>query len=84
MVERATTRAQRVLTGTLTTLPGLIAEHQIQSPALIIVGDVVKLAGTLAWFDGAGGWVKRRSPNAPGVVASRTVCGLCAWPRALC
>lgn len=54
VVERATTRAQRVLTGTLTTLPGLIAEHQIQSPALIIVGDVVKLAGTLAWFDGAG------------------------------
>lgn len=50
VVERATTHAQRVLTGNLTTLPGLIAEHQIQSPALIIVGDVVKLAGTLAWF----------------------------------
>ncbi len=50
VVERATTRAQRVVIGTLTTLPGLIAAQGIQSPALIMVGDVVKLAGTLAWF----------------------------------
>jgi len=51
MVERATTIDQRVLVSTLGELPRQVLLQKIQSPALMIVGDVVKLAGTLGWFN---------------------------------
>ncbi len=45
------TRAdQEMVTGTLATLPGLIASHDLKPPATIIVGDVVLLAGKLGWY----------------------------------
>lgn len=50
VVEWATTARQRTLTGTLATLPGLIEEYRVASPALIIVGEVVELADKLAWY----------------------------------
>ncbi|MDN0074800.1 siroheme synthase CysG [Crenobacter sp. SG2303] len=50
VVEWATTERQRTVVGTLETLPALIGEHGIASPALIIVGEVVALAGRLGWF----------------------------------
>ncbi|WP_054286891.1 siroheme synthase CysG [Gulbenkiania mobilis] len=50
VVEWATTERQRTVTGTLATLPGLIARHGVASPALIIVGEVVGLAEKLAWY----------------------------------
>ncbi|WP_028534698.1 siroheme synthase CysG [Paludibacterium yongneupense] len=50
IVERATTARQRTITGTLATLPGLIEMHAVRSPALIIVGEVVKLAEKLGWY----------------------------------
>ncbi|MGL6069693.1 siroheme synthase CysG [Craterilacuibacter sp.] len=50
IVEWATTARQRTLTGTLADLPALAQEHGIQSPALIIVGEVVQLADRLAWY----------------------------------
>lgn len=50
IVENGTTRQQRVVTGTLSTLPALAEKAAIGSPALIIVGDVVKLREKLAWF----------------------------------
>jgi uroporphyrin-III C-methyltransferase / precorrin-2 dehydrogenase / sirohydrochlorin ferrochelatase len=50
-VERATTPKQRVVTGTLTTLPGRAAHAALKPPALIVVGEVVKLRGALGWFD---------------------------------
>jgi len=50
-VERATTAKQRVVTGTLTTLPGRAAHAGLRAPALIIVGEVVKLRAELGWFD---------------------------------
>jgi uroporphyrin-III C-methyltransferase/precorrin-2 dehydrogenase/sirohydrochlorin ferrochelatase len=50
IVERATTHRQRTISGTLATLPGLIESHAVSSPALIIVGEVVKLAEKLGWY----------------------------------
>lgn len=50
VVHAATTLRQRTLTGTLLTLPDQIEQAGVQSPALIIVGEVVRLADRLAWF----------------------------------
>jgi uroporphyrin-III C-methyltransferase/precorrin-2 dehydrogenase/sirohydrochlorin ferrochelatase len=53
LVEQGTTRRQRVFTGTLATLPGVVAGADVHAPTLIIVGDVVRLHDTLGWFDPA-------------------------------
>jgi uroporphyrin-III C-methyltransferase/precorrin-2 dehydrogenase/sirohydrochlorin ferrochelatase len=50
IVQQGTTQNQRVLTGTLETLPRLTAEAKLTPPTLIIVGEVVKLHRRLAWF----------------------------------
>lgn len=50
IIERGTTEQQRVVTGTLETLPGLAAAAGLSSPCLIIVGEVVRLHETLDWF----------------------------------
>ena len=46
-----TTARQRVVTGTLATLPGLVAAAELRPPALVVIGDVVRLAPDLAWFE---------------------------------
>jgi uroporphyrin-III C-methyltransferase / precorrin-2 dehydrogenase / sirohydrochlorin ferrochelatase len=51
IVQQGTTRAQKVLTGTLATLPDLAARDGLEPPTLIIVGDVVTLRDRLAWFE---------------------------------
>ncbi|OEC43174.1 uroporphyrinogen-III C-methyltransferase [Pseudomonas sp. 1D4] len=53
LVQQGTTRNQRVFTGTLGSLPQLVAEHDVHAPTLVIVGEVVKLRDQLAWFEGA-------------------------------
>ncbi len=53
VVEQATTAQQRVVTGTLATLPALAAASEIRSPALIIIGEVVTLHAKLNWFNEA-------------------------------
>ena len=50
LVQQATTPRQRVFTGTLGTMPDLIANEEIKPPTLIIVGNVVKLHEKLSWF----------------------------------
>ncbi|WP_136417638.1 uroporphyrinogen-III C-methyltransferase [Herbaspirillum sp. ST 5-3] len=50
VVEQGTTDKQRVVTGTLTTLPQLAAEKKMKSPCLIIIGEVVALQEKLQWF----------------------------------
>jgi uroporphyrin-III C-methyltransferase/precorrin-2 dehydrogenase/sirohydrochlorin ferrochelatase len=50
LVQKATTSEQRVLVGTLETLPAIVEEQNIKLSSIIIVGDVVKLHKKLAWF----------------------------------
>jgi uroporphyrin-III C-methyltransferase/precorrin-2 dehydrogenase/sirohydrochlorin ferrochelatase len=68
IVERATTDRQRVVTGTLATLPDLAKSYAVKPPALVIVGEVVALRERLRWFEasdeaGAGGSAVRASPG---------------------
>lgn len=51
LVEQASTPQQRVLVGTLATMPGIVAREQPRAPTLILVGSVVRLHADLAWFD---------------------------------
>ena len=50
IVQQGTTAHQRVVVGTLETLPALTVAAKLKPPTLIIVGNVVKLQGKLAWF----------------------------------
>jgi uroporphyrin-III C-methyltransferase/precorrin-2 dehydrogenase/sirohydrochlorin ferrochelatase len=51
IVQQGTTRHQKVVTGTLETLPRRALEARLKPPTLIIVGEVVRLREKLAWFD---------------------------------
>ncbi len=51
LVEQGTTSRQRVYCATLATLSTVIQNAGIHSPALLIVGEVVKLRSRLAWFE---------------------------------
>jgi uroporphyrin-III C-methyltransferase/precorrin-2 dehydrogenase/sirohydrochlorin ferrochelatase len=51
IVQQGTQPTQRVVTGTLDTLPQLAAQAQLHAPTLIIVGDVVRLREKLQWFE---------------------------------
>ena len=53
LVEQGTTPRQRVYCATLATLPVVMAGAGVRSPALLIVGEVVKLRPQLAWFQPA-------------------------------
>ncbi len=50
IIENGTRAGQRVITGTLESLPEQTKEAGIKSPALIIVGSVVTLRDKLSWF----------------------------------
>jgi uroporphyrin-III C-methyltransferase/precorrin-2 dehydrogenase/sirohydrochlorin ferrochelatase len=50
VVQQATTRKQRAISGSLETLPMLAKAASIKAPALIIIGEVVKLRRKLEWF----------------------------------
>jgi uroporphyrin-III C-methyltransferase/precorrin-2 dehydrogenase/sirohydrochlorin ferrochelatase len=50
LVQQGTTSNQRVITGTLETLPATIARLDIKPPTLIIIGTVVTLHDKLNWF----------------------------------
>lgn len=50
IVQQGTTPQQRVVSGTLATLPQLAQAAQLKPPTLIIIGHVVGLRDKLAWF----------------------------------
>jgi len=53
VVQHGTLPTQRVITGTLAGLSGSVFDARLEPPTLIIVGEVVRLQRTLAWFDPA-------------------------------
>ena len=52
VISKATTFEQRTVTGTLRNIEARVAEEKLETPALIVVGDVVSLHDTIDWFEG--------------------------------
>ncbi|MCT6698016.1 siroheme synthase CysG [Rheinheimera sp. 4Y26] len=50
ILENGTRPQQRVITGSLARLADLIEQQQVQSPALLVIGEVVALQQKLAWY----------------------------------
>jgi uroporphyrin-III C-methyltransferase/precorrin-2 dehydrogenase/sirohydrochlorin ferrochelatase len=64
LIEKGTTPEQRVLVGTIATLPEIAARHEPTSPAVVIVGEVVRLRETLGDINAAdesADWLDRTS-----------------------
>ena len=51
VISKATRPDQRTVAGTLRTIEELVANANLETPALIVVGDVVKLHETINWFE---------------------------------
>ncbi len=50
LVEKGTTRSQRVFTGTLENLHQQVLDNEVRAPTLLIIGGVVDLQKKLKWF----------------------------------
>lgn len=55
VIERGTTAQQRVVLGNLENIAARAQEQKVESPSLIIVGEVVALKERLEWFSGQAG-----------------------------
>jgi uroporphyrin-III C-methyltransferase/precorrin-2 dehydrogenase/sirohydrochlorin ferrochelatase len=53
VIAQATLENQRVITGTLATIAAAAARARVESPALLVVGEVVSLHDSLSWFNTA-------------------------------
>jgi len=51
VISKATRPDQRTIAGTLRNIEARVAEAKLETPALIVVGDVVQLHETLNWFE---------------------------------
>ncbi|NLC00028.1 MAG: uroporphyrinogen-III C-methyltransferase, partial [Pseudomonas formosensis] len=51
LIQQGTTSNQKVITGTLASMPELVQQTEIKPPTLLIVGEVVSLRDKLQWFD---------------------------------
>lgn len=51
VIEWGTTEKQRSVTGTLDTIQHLVQEASISHPAIIVVGEVVRLREKISWFE---------------------------------
>ena len=51
LIQQGTTRNQKVIIGTLATLPGTISSNDIKPPTLLVIGHVVSLCSDLAWYN---------------------------------
>src|SRR5690606_30077389 len=50
IIENGTRPEQRIVSGTLQQLADLVTQHQVSSPALLVIGEVVALQHDLHWF----------------------------------
>ncbi|MDQ0245570.1 uroporphyrin-III C-methyltransferase [Bacillus fengqiuensis] len=50
VIEQGTTSYQRTVAGTLETIVEVVKREQIANPAIIVIGEVVKLSEKLSWF----------------------------------
>jgi uroporphyrin-III C-methyltransferase len=50
VIENGACAQQRVVSATLATLPERAPAHELSGPALVVIGEVVGLHATLAWF----------------------------------
>lgn len=50
LIQQGTTHQQKVITGTLSSLPEIVKQEKPKPPTLIIVGEVVELHEKLSWF----------------------------------
>ncbi|MBS4209466.1 uroporphyrinogen-III C-methyltransferase [Bacillus sp. FJAT-50079] len=51
MIQWGTLGKQKVIEGTLETMAQIAREHEIENPAMTIIGDVVSLRESLSWFE---------------------------------
>jgi uroporphyrinogen III methyltransferase/synthase len=51
IIERGTTTNQRTTIGTLSDITQRASERKVKAPAIIVIGDVVKLQKELSWFE---------------------------------
>ncbi len=51
LIQQGTTRNQRVITATLSTLHNKVKAEDVVAPTLVIIGEVVTLQDQLKWFD---------------------------------
>lgn len=51
VIQQATGHEQRVVQGTLADIDGIAADANLAPPAIIVVGDVVKLRAELNWYE---------------------------------
>jgi siroheme synthase len=51
IITQGTAANQRVVIATLATISAAASDAKLESPALLIVGDVVSLHSSLAWFN---------------------------------
>ena len=51
IIERGTSHRQRTLVGTLENIVSQLKQEGLQSPAVVVIGKVVKLRKNLRWFD---------------------------------
>jgi uroporphyrin-III C-methyltransferase/precorrin-2 dehydrogenase/sirohydrochlorin ferrochelatase len=53
LIEKGTTREQRVLISDLASIADVVATNDVHAPTLFIVGEVVRLHDNLKWFEAA-------------------------------
>jgi len=51
IIKDGTTTRQKTYTGTLETIVNIVKEHNVKSPAIILIGEVVNLREKMKWFE---------------------------------
>ncbi len=51
IIKDGTTARQKTYTGTLETIVNTVKEHNVKSPAIILIGEVVNLREKMKWFE---------------------------------